>query len=46
MVNVVMVRIPVQMELDTGALLMMYMYQENILACTIADNRHMSQDFG
>ena len=44
MVNVIMERIPVQMELDTGALpllpLMMYMYQENVLTCT--DNRHMS----
>ena len=45
-VNVIMERIPVQMELDTGALpllpLMMYMYQENVLTCT--DNRHMSTD--
>ena len=39
MVNVMMERIPVQMELDTGALpllpLMMYMYQENVLTCTV-----------
>ena len=39
MVNEIMERIPVQMELDTGALpllpLMMYMYQENVLTCTV-----------
>ena len=40
MVNEIMERIPVQMELDTGALpllpLMMYMYQENVLTCTVS----------